>query len=120
MRQRVEIIKIDKEGSFYFNANSPEYLLLLSRGSDLKIGDPVIGIKGISKIQSITSKDFFYGSIYYLEDNTSMANPRKILSADNELDLEWVKKQKDLFGPFYIEIENNEILKESGKILIFM
>jgi hypothetical protein len=41
------------------------------------------------------------------------------VATEDELDLDSTLKEKDLEGPLYVEIEGNQILKESGKVIIF-
>ena len=73
----------------------------------------------MTKIESIDEKDPFDSYIYYLKDGSKLVNPRKIVAIEEEIDLDLVLKEKDLEGPLYIEIENDEVLKESGKVKIF-
>ena len=40
-------------------------------------------------------------------------------ATEDELDLDSILKEKDLEGPLYVEIDENQILKESGKVRIF-
>lgn len=119
MKVRVELVKINKEGSAYFRSSEMIHVLSLPRGGKLNVGDPVIGLYGPTKIETIDEKDPFDSYIYYLKDGSKLVNPRKIVAFQEDLDEEFILKEKDLEGPFYIEIENDQIVKESGKIKIF-
>jgi len=119
MKTRVELLKINKEGSAYYESSEKIYVLALPRGRKLNVGDPVVGLYGLSVIESIHEKDPLDSYIYYLKEGTSLVNPRKIAAFEEDIDSDFIKKEKDLEGPFYIEIEDDRILKESGKVKIF-
>ena len=119
MRSRVELLKIKKEGSAYLKSNEEIYVLALARGIKLNIGDLVIGLYGLTIIESIDEKDPFDSYIYHLKEGSRLVNPRKVIATEEDLDLEVILKEKDLEGPLYVEIENDEVLKESGKVKIF-
>jgi hypothetical protein len=119
MKAQVELLKISKEGSPYSKSSETVHVLVLPRGRKLNIGDPVVGLYGMTEIESVSEKDPFISYIYYLKEGTSLVNPRKIVGFEEDLDQEFIQKEKDLEGPFYIEIENDQVLKESGKIKIF-
>jgi hypothetical protein len=119
MKSRVELLKIKKEGSAYLKSDEEIYVLTLPRGGRLKVGDPVIGLHGLTNVESIDEKDPFDSYIYRLKEGSELVNPRKIVVTEEELDLDSVLKEKDLEGPLYIEIDGNQILKEAGKVIIF-
>lgn len=119
MKSQVELVKIKKEGSAYLKSKEETYVLALPRGRKLKVGDPVIGLYGLTEIESIDEKDPFDSYIYYLKEGSKLVNPRKIVAFQEELDEEFITKEKDLEGPFYVEIENDQVLKELGKVKIF-
>ena len=119
MKSRVELLKIKKEGSAYLKSNEETYVLVLPRGGKLKVGDPVIGLHGLTKVESIDEKDPFDSYIYYLKDGSKLVNPRKVVAIEEDLDLDYILKEKDLEGPLYVEIDEDQILKESGKVKIF-
>jgi hypothetical protein len=119
MKSRVELLKIKKEGSAYLKSNEEVYVLALPRGGRLKVGDPVIGLYGLTKVESIDEKDPFDSYIYYLKDGSKLVNPRKVVATEEDLDLDYAHKEKDLEGPLYVEIDEDQILKESGKVKIF-
>jgi len=119
MRQRVELLRIKKEGSPYLQSEEFTHVLVLRRGNRLNVGDPVVGIYGITKIESVYEKDPFDSYIYRLKEGSELVNPRKIIAAEEDLDLENALKEKDLEGPLYVEIIENRILRESGKIKVF-
>ena len=119
MKSRVELLKIKKEGSAYLKSNEETYVLVLPRGGKLKVGDPVIGLHGLTKVESIDEKDPFDSYIYYLKDGSKLVNPRKVVAIEKDLDLDYILKEKDLEGPLYVEIDEDQILKESGKVKIF-
>jgi hypothetical protein len=119
MKAQVELLKINKEGSAYFKSPEIIYVLVLPRGRKLNIGDPVVGLYGPTEIESIDEKDPFVSYIYHLKDGSNLVNPRKIVAFQDDLDLDFIQKEKDLEGPFYVEIEEDQVLKESGKIKIF-
>ena len=119
MKSRVELLKIKKEGSAYLKSNEETYVLALPRGGKLKVGDPVIGLHGLTKVESIDEKDPFDAYIYYLKDGSKLVNPRKVVATEEDLDLDYILKEKDLEGPLYVEIDEDQILKESGKVKIF-
>lgn len=119
MKSRVELLKIKKEGSAYLKSNEETYVLALPRGGKLKVDDPVIGLHGLTKVESIDEKDLFDSYIYYLKDGSKLVNPRKVVATEEDLDLDYILKEKDLEGPLYVEIDEDQILKESGKVKIF-
>jgi hypothetical protein len=119
MKQRVELVFFNKEGSIDLTRDWLNYLLVLPRGEILKIGDPVIGINGETRIESSREGDFFDSVIYTLQDGSNMSSPRKVIAKGEEIDLSRIKKEKDQKGPFYIEIEAGRICRKSGKILVF-
>jgi hypothetical protein len=119
MRYKVELLRVRKEGSAYLKSEEYTHVLVLPRGKRLNVGDPVVGIYGISVIESIYEKDPFDSYIYYLKEGSELVNPRKIVATEEELDLDSTHKEKDLEGPFYVEIDGNQILKEAGKVKIF-
>lgn len=119
MKTQVELLKIKKEGSAYLKSNEETFVLTLPRGEKLNIGDLVVGLYGLTVIESINEKDPFDSYIYHLKEGSSLVNPRKIIATEEDLDLEVILKEKDLEGPLYIEIENDKVFKESGKIKIF-
>lgn len=119
MKTKVELLKIRKEGSRFFRSEEYTYVLSLPRGKRLNVGDPVIGIYGISEIESIYEKDPFDSYIYRLKEGSELVNPRKIVAFEKDLDPNFIEKEKDLTGPFYIEICNNQVRSELGIIKIF-
>jgi hypothetical protein len=119
MRYKVELLKVRKEGSAYLKSEEYTHVLVLPRGKRLNPGDPVVGIYGVSVIESVYEKDPFDSYIYRLKEGSELVNPRKIVVTEEELDLDSVLKEKDREGPLYIEIEGNQILKEAGKVIIF-
>lgn len=119
MKSRVELLKIKKEGSAYLKSNEETYVLALPRGRKLNVGDLAVGLYGLTRVESIDEKDPFDSYIYYLKDGSKLVNPRKVIATGEDMDLSLVLKEKDLEGPLYVEIENGEVLKESGKVKIF-
>ena len=119
MKYQVELLKIKKEGSAYLKSNEETYVLALPRGGKLKVGDPVIGLHGLTKVESIDEKDPFDSYIYRLKEGSELVNPRRVIAAEDELDLDSILKEKDLEGPLYVEIDEDQILKEFGKVKIF-
>ena len=119
MRYKVELLRVRKEGSAYLKSEEYTHVLVLLRGKRLNVGDPVVGIYGVSVIESIYEKDPFDSYIYCLKEGSELVNPRKIIATEEDLDLENVLKEKDLEGPLYVEIDEDQILKESGKVKIF-
>lgn len=119
MKTRVELLRIKKEGPNYLTSNGFTHVLVLPRGKKLKVGDPVIGIKGISSIESIYEKDPFDSYIYCLKGGGELVNPRKLVASEEELDLDAILKEKDQEGPLYVEIDGDQVLKERGKVKIF-
>jgi hypothetical protein len=119
MRYKVELLRVRKEGSAYLKSEEYTHVLVLPRGKRLNVGDPVVGIYGVSVIESIYEKDPFDSYIYCLKEGSELVNPRKIIATEEDLDLENVLKEKDLEGPLYVEIDEDQILKESGKVKIF-
>lgn len=119
MKSQVELLKIKKEGSAYLKSIGETYVLALPRGGKLKVGDPAIGLYGLTEVESIYEKDLFDSYIYYLKDGSKLVNPRKVVATEEDLDLDYVLKEKDLEGPLYVEIDEDQILKESGKVKIF-
>lgn len=119
MKSQVELLKIKKEGSAYLKSNEEVYVLALPRGRKLEVGDLVVGLYGLTRIESIDEKDPFDSYIYYLKDGSKLVNPRKVIAIEEDLDLDLILKEKDLEGPLYVQFENNEVLKESGKVKIF-
>ena len=119
MKAQVELVKIKKEGTAYLKSNEETYVLALPRGRKLKVGDPVIGLYGLTEIESVDEKDPFVAYIYYLKEGSKLVNPRKVVAKEDEIDLELILKGKDLEGPLYVEIDEDQVLKESGKVKIF-
>jgi hypothetical protein len=119
MKAQVELVKIKKEGTAYLKSNEETYVLALPRGRKLKVGDPVIGLYGLTEIESVDEKDPFVAYIYYLKEGSKLVNPRKVVAKEDEIDLELILKEKDLEGPLYVEIDEDQVLKESGKVKIF-
>ncbi len=119
MKAQVELVKIKKEGTAYLKSNEETYVLALPRGRKLKVGDPVIGLYGLTEISSVDEKDPFVAYIYYLKEGSKLVNPRKVVAKEDEIDLEIILKEKDLEGPLYVEIDEDQVLKESGKVKIF-
>ena len=119
MRYKVELLRVRKEGSVYLKSEEYTHVLVLPRGRRLNVGDPVVGIYGITKIESIYEKDPFDSYIYRLKEGSELVNPRKIIATEEDLDLEAALKEKDLEGPLYVEITENQILREAGKIKVF-
>ena len=119
MRVPVELLEVKKGGSPYFSSEETTHVLVLPRGRKLNVGDPVVGLYGITKVESIYEKDPFDSYIYYLKEGGNLVNPRKIVAFEEDIDSDFIQKEKDLQGPFYVEIENDQVLKESGKIKIF-
>jgi hypothetical protein len=119
MKQKVELVFFNKEGSIDLTQDVEDCLLVLPRGERLKIGDTVVGINGETRIESVREGDFFDSIIYTLQDGSNISSPRKIIAKGEEIDLSQIKKEKDQKGPFYIEIESGLIFRKSGKILVF-
>lgn len=119
MRYKVELIRVRKEGSAYLKSEEYTHVLVLPRGKKLKVGDPVIGTKGISSIESIYEKGPFDFYIYCLKGGGELVNPRKLVALEEELDLDAILKEKDQEGPLYVEIDGDQVLKEGGKVKIF-
>jgi len=118
MRYKVELLRVRKEGSVYLKSEEYTHVLVLPRGRRLNVGDPVVGIYGVSVIESVYEKDTFDSYIYRLKEGSELVNPRKIVATEEDLDS--ILKEKDPEGPFYVEIDGNQILRESGKVKIFM
>ena len=53
MRYKVELIRVRKEGSAYLKSEEYTHVLVLPRGKRLNVGDPVVGIYGVSVIESV-------------------------------------------------------------------
>jgi hypothetical protein len=119
MKTRVELLRIKKEGPKYLISNEFTYVLVLPRGKKLKVGDPVVGTRGISSIETIYEKDPFDSYIYCLKGGGELVNPRKIVALEEELDLDDILKEKDHEGPLYVEIDGDQVLKEGGKVKVF-
>ena len=119
MRYKVELLKVRKEGSVYLKSEEYIHVLVLPRRKRLNVGDPVVGIYGVSVIESIYEKDPFDSYIYRLKEGSELVNPRRVIATEDELDLDSILKEKDLEGPLYVEIDGNQILKEAGKVKIF-
>ena len=117
MRYKVELLKVRKEGSVYLKSEEYTHVLVLPRGRTLNVGDPVVGIYGVSVVESVYEKDPFDSYIYRLKEGSELVNPRKIVATEEDLDS--ILKEKDLEGPLYVEIDDNQILKEAGKVKIF-
>jgi hypothetical protein len=118
MRYKVELLRVRKEGSVYLKSEEYTHVLVLPRGRRLNVGDLVVGIYGVSVIESVYEKDPFDSYIYRLKEGSELVNPRKIVATEEDLDS--ILKEKDPEGPFYVEIDGNQILRESGKVKIFM
>ena len=116
MKSQVELLKIKKEGSAYLKSKEETYVLALLRGKKLKVGDPVIGLYGLTEVESIDEKDPFDLYIYYLKEGSKLVNPRKVVATEEDLDLDYILKEKDPEGPLYVEIDEDQILKESGQV----
>jgi hypothetical protein len=97
-----------------------EYVLTLPRGKRLEKGDSSIGMfNSHSKVSSVREEDYFDARIYYLEDGSCLANPIKIVGFESDIAPELLTKIKELKEvPLYIEIVENQIVRESGKIKI--
>ena len=119
MRYKVELLKVRKEGSVYLKSEEYIHVLVLPRGKRLNVGDPVVGIYGVSVIESVYEKDPFDSYIYRLKEGSELVNPRKIVVTEEDLDMDYILKEKDPEGPLYVEIDGNQILKEAGKVIIF-
>ena len=117
MRYKVELLRVRKEGSVYLKSEEYTHVLVLPRGGRLNVGDLVVGIYGVSVIESVYEKDPFDSYIYRLKEGSELVNPRKIVATEEDLDS--ILKEKDPEGPFYVEIEGNQILRESEKVKIF-
>ena len=117
MRYKVELLRVRKEGSVYLKSEEYTHVLVLPRGGRLNVGDPVVGICGVSVVESVYEKDPFDSYIYRLREGSELVNPRKIVATEEDLDS--ILKEKDPEGPFYVEIEGNQILRESEKVKIF-
>lgn len=117
MRYKVELLRVRKEGSVYLKSEEYTHVLVLPRGGRLNVGDPVVGIYGVSVVESVYEKDPFDSYIYRLREGSELVNPRKIVATEEDLDS--ILKEKDPEGPFYVEIEGNQILRESEKVKIF-
>ena len=109
MKETVNLIKL-----------GAEYVLTLPRGEKLKQGDSAIGMSSsYSKVSSVREGDYFDARIYYLEDGSCLVNPIKIVGFEFDIDPEVLTKIKELKEvPLYIEIVENQIVRESGKIKI--
>lgn len=97
-----------------------EYVLSLPRGKKLEKGDFAIGTSNsYSKVVSVKEGDYFDARIYYLEDGSCLVNPIKIVGFESDIDSDVLTKIKELKEvPLYIEIVENQIVLESGKIKI--
>ena len=109
MQQKINLIKLDSG-----------YALSLPRGKRLEKGDSAIGISNShSKVVSVKEEDYFDARIYYLEDGSCMVNPIKIVGFESDIDPDILSKIKELEEvPLYIEIVENQVVRESGKIKI--
>lgn len=112
MEYQVELLKVNKEGSTYLKSLEETYVLALPRGKGADVGDLVIGSYGLTRVSSVYEKDFFDARIYYLEDGTSLVNPRRVVAVEEDLRLDQLQQIKNLEGPLFIRLE------ESGKIEI--
>jgi hypothetical protein len=97
-----------------------EYVLALPRGKRLEKEDSAIGMfNSYSKVVSVKEGDYFDARIYYLEDGSCLVNPIKIVGFESDIDPDVLTKIKELKEvPLYIEIVENQIVRESGKIKI--
>lgn len=112
MEYQVELLKVNKEGSVYLSSPEEIYVLALQRGREANVGDLVVGIHGLTRVSSVYEKDFFDSRIYYLEEGTTLVNPRRVVATEGDLSLDQLQQIKDLEGPLFIRLE------ESGKIEI--
>lgn len=112
MEHQVELLKVNKEGSSYLKPLEEIYVLALPRGKEADVGDLVIGSYGLTKVSSVYERDFFDARIYYLEDGTSLVNPRRVVATEGNLTSDQFQQIKNLEGPLFIRLE------ESGKIEI--
>ena len=51
--------------------------------------------------------------------NIKKAEKITVIATEEDIDLDLALKEKDLEGPLYVEIDEDQILKESGKVKIF-
>lgn len=112
MEYQVEFLKVNKEGSTYLKFPEETYVLALPRGKKVDVGDLVIGIYGLTRVSFVYERDFFDSRIYYLEDGTTLVNPRKVIAIEEDLSPDQIQQIKDLDGPLFIR------LKESDKVEI--
>ena len=112
MEYQVELIKVSKEGSPYYKSKEEIYVLVLQRGKIAEVGDPVIGLYGLTRVSYVYERDYFDARIYYLEEGTSLANPRKVIAREEDLSSDQLQQIKNLEGPLFVRLE------ESGKIEI--
>lgn len=112
MEYQVDILKISKEGSPYHKSPEEMYVLALQRGRGADVGDLVVGLYGLTRVSSVYDRDFFDSKIYYLEDGTSLVNPRRVIAVEGDLTSDQLQQIKDLDGPLFVRLE------ESGKIEI--
>lgn len=71
------------------------YPIVLLDHTDLKIGDPCLSYKGVSKVKTCYFKDFCV--IYVLEDGSTTPNPKKIAFFLEECDFKRVPKGRDFW-----------------------
>jgi hypothetical protein len=109
MNQTVNLLKIGSE-----------YILALPRGKRLEKGDFAMGLaNSYSKVSSVKEGDYFDARIYYLEDGSCLVNPIKIVAFESDIDPDVLSKIKELKEvPLYIEIVENQVVRESGKIKV--
>jgi hypothetical protein len=109
MNQTVNLLKIGSE-----------YILALPRGKRLEKGDSAIGMfNSYSKVVSVKEGDYFDARIYYLEDGSCLVNPIKIVGFESDIAPDVLTKIKELKEvPLYIEIVENQVVRESGKIKV--
>jgi len=112
MEYQVELIKVSKEESPYYKSKEEIYVLVLQRGKIAEVGDSVIGRYGLTRVSYVYERDYFDARIYYLEDGTSLINPRKVIALEEDLSSDQLQQIKDLEGPLFVR------LVESGKIEI--
>jgi hypothetical protein len=88
------------------------YVLALQRGRGADVGDLVVGLYGLTRVSSVYDRDFFDSKIYYLEEGTSLVNPRRVIAIEEDLTSDQIQQIKDLDGPLFVRLE------ESGKVEI--
>ena len=109
MEYQVELLKVNKEGSVYLSSPEEIYVLALPRGKKSEVGDLVIGIHGLTRVSSVYEKDFFDSIIYYLEEGTSLVNPRRVVATEEDLTSDQFQQIKNLEGPLFVRIDGKKI-----------